>query len=831
MRAVVMAGGEGTRLRPLTTGTPKPLLPVVGRPIMEYTLRLLRRHGLTDTVVTVQYLASLVRGYFGDGTELGLDLHYATEQRPMGTAGSVRNAEEGLRDDDFLVISGDALTDIDLTALAAFHRDRDALVTVCLARRPDPLDFGIVITDDDGRVERFHEKPTWGQVFSDTVNTGIYVMKPEVLDGVPLGRAVDWASDVLPHLVAEKQGVFGYVAEGYWEDVGTLESYLRVQADVLEGRMRAEIDGFEVAPGVWISEGAEVDPEALITGPLYVGAYAKIEAGVELGAHTVLGTNVVVRNGARLARCVLHDNAFIGPGAELRGCVVGRSSDVMRGARVEEGAIVGDDCTLAEESIIASGVHVYPGKTIEAGAVIRDSVIWENRGHLHLFGPRGVSGIINVEITPELVVRLASAYATTLPKGAVVTVGRDHSRAARAFNRALVGALTAAALDVRDLRTMPVPITRADAARNSAGGVILRTAAGLPESIDIVLLDEHGANLGPAQQQRLERIFSRKEFRRPFPGEIGDISTPPRVVENYTHELLGVIDSRGVAEARLKVVVDCAGGVASLVLPTLLSRVGVQVLTMNGRLDEAAPTETGRDRARAMDRLGALVASSRADFGARFDATGERLWLVDETGRPIDDGRALLVVLDLVAAERRRGLVALPVTTTRVAERVTAYHGVEVRWTRTTADDLARVSAEPGLVFGGDGRGGFVVPEMGPHLDGLAAFIRLLGLVARTQLTLSAIDNRIPQAHVTRADVPTPWARKGQVMRSVAEAAADLNRDTTDGIRVVEPDGRWVMVLPDPVEASTRLWAEGPTDASARELLNSWVRVVEKAVR
>ena len=401
-----MAGGEGTRLRPMTASMPKPLLPVVNRPIMEHVLRLLRRHGMTDVVVTVQFLASLVRNYFGDGEELGMTLQYATEEEPLGTAGSVKNAEEALADDTFLVISGDALTDIDLTSLIAFHKERKALVTVCLTRVPDPLEFGITIVDEDSRVQRFLEKPTWGQVFSDTVNTGIYVMEPEIFDYVKTGGPVDWSADVFPQLIEEGRPVFGYVAEGYWEDVGTLESYHKAQADVLEGRVSVDIDGFEMSPGVWVAEGAEVDPEARLRGPLYVGDYAKVEAGAELREYTVVGSNVVVRSGAFLHRAIVHDNVFIGPHANLRGCVVGKNTDVMRAARIEEGAVLGDECVIEEEAIISSGVKVYPFKTIEAGAVIHSSVIWESRGQRSLFGARGVSGIVNVEITPELVVRL-----------------------------------------------------------------------------------------------------------------------------------------------------------------------------------------------------------------------------------------------------------------------------------------------------------------------------------------------------------------------------------------------------------------------------------------
>jgi len=830
MKAVVMAGGEGTRLRPMTANQPKPLLPVVNRPIMEHVLRLLRRHGLTETVVTVQFLASLIRNYFGDGDELGMNLQYATEEKPLGTAGSVKNAESELRDGRFVVISGDALTDLDLTAMARFHHDHGALVTVALKSVPNPLEFGIVIAGEDGRIERFLEKPTWGQVFSDTVNTGVYMMEPEVFEYVAAGEAVDWSQQVFPRLLDIGAPVYGYVADAYWEDVGTLESLLQVQADVLNHQVDVDIDGFEMMPGVWVCEGAEVDPEAILKGPVYIGDYAKVEAGAELREYTVLGSNVVVKSTAFLHRAVVHDNVFVGPQTNLRGCIIGKNTDIMRGARIEEGAVIGDECVVEEEAYISSGVKVYPFKTIEAGALVNTSVIWESRGQRNLFGPRGVSGLVNVEITPELAVRLASAYATTLKKGDVVTTSRDVSRAARALKRAVISALTASAINVRDLEAAPAPVTRFEIAHSdSAGGIMIRTTPGDAQSVDITFLDERGADLSPTAQRRLERVFSRQEFRRAFPGEIADLTFPSRMLEDYSQEVLRCIDTSGIPEAELKIVLDTAGGTAALVIPTLLGRIGVDVLTVNNRLDEVSPTETHAEHMRALERLGELVASSRAAFGVRFDPVGQRISLVDERGVIVHDDRALLVLMDLVAAERHTGSIALPITTTRIAEDVARFHHVTTRWAPTSPDELTKAAAFDGVIFAGDGRGGYVIPEFSTAIDGIAAFVRLTGLVARTKLTLSQIDARIPQAHVVRKSVPTPWAAKGTVMRAVVEAAGDRPLDTTDGVRVVEDDGRWVLVLPDPAEAVTHVWAEGTDAASASDLIEEWVAVVEGA--
>ncbi|HXO25673.1 MAG TPA: mannose-1-phosphate guanyltransferase, partial [Streptosporangiaceae bacterium] len=484
------------------------------------------------------------------------------------------------------------------------------------------------------------------------------------------------------------------------------------------------------------------------------------------------------------------------------------------------------------EAYLSAGVKVYPFKTIEAGAVVNTSVIWESRGQRTLFGPRGVSGLVNVEVTPELAVRLASAYATMLRKGSTVTTSRDVSRAARALKRAVQGALNASAINVVDLEAQPLPVVRFETARDHySGGIAIRTTPGDPQSVDIIFLNERGAELSQADQRKLERVFSRQEYRRAFPGEIAELSYSHRVVESYTHELLRCVDMSGVSEANLKVVADCAGGTTSLVLPSLLGTIEVGVLTLNNRLDEISPTETVAQQRAGLQRLAEMVSSSQAAFGVRFDPVGERIQLVDEKGELVSEDRALLSVLDLVAAERKSGRVALPVTTTRVAEQVCRFHGVQVTWTPTSMDALTLAAASEDVIFAADGRGGFVVPECARTVDGIAAFVRLLGLVARTRLTLSQIDARIPVAHMLKRSIPTPWAAKGSVMRTVVEAAGSNEIDTTDGVRVVVPDRGWILALPDPAEAVTHLWAEGDDADNAQLLMDEWAEVVEQAGR
>ena len=346
MKAVIMAGGEGSRLRPLTSNLPKPMLPLVNRPMMEHVVNLLAQHGFDEIVVTVAYLASAIRNYFGDGSEFGVRMVYATEETPLGTAGSVRNAMDELQE-RFLVISGDVLTDIDLSAIWATHEAKRALATIGLTPVDNPLEFGIVITREDGSIERFLEKPSWGQVFSDTINTGIFVLEPEIFEFIPAGRPVDFSGEVFPRLLEEELPLYGSVAQGYWEDVGTLTAYVTAHRDILDGKVNVAIPGFRLADSVWLGEGSDIDASATVVGPAVIGENCRIGPNVRVGEYAVLGANVRVRNGADIERVVIHDNAYIGESARLRGTVVGRACDLRKGVRCEDGAVLGDECFVA----------------------------------------------------------------------------------------------------------------------------------------------------------------------------------------------------------------------------------------------------------------------------------------------------------------------------------------------------------------------------------------------------------------------------------------------------------------------------------------------------
>ena len=823
-----MAGGEGTRLRPLTSNQPKPMMPLANRPMMEHIVRLLKDHGFDDIVVTVAFLANSIRTFFGDGSEFGVRMVYAAEESPLGTAGSVRNAMDEL-DDTFLVISGDVLTDIDLSAVVAYHKERGALATIGLKSMENPLEFGIVITREDGSIERFLEKPTWGEVFSDTINTGIYVLEPEIFDAIPAGIPVDFSGEVFPALLDQGRPLYGYVADGYWEDIGTLEAYTKAHQDVLDGKVEVDIPGFRVGDGVWLGEGTEIDPEARIEGPAILGDYCSVAAGAHLRAYTVLGSNVRVGADAYLERAVVYDNVYLGSATRLRGCVIGRSADLRRGARCEEGVVLGDECFVGEHAVINPGVKVYPYKTVEPGAIINSSIVWESRGARSLFGRLGVAGLANVDISPELAVRVAMAYATTLKKGATVTVSRDTSRAARALKRAVMVGLNTAGVHVDDLEVGTVPVTRFQVrTERSQGGITVRLAADDPQSVVIRFFDANGIDIDGAAQRKIERLFHREEFRRALASEIGDIGFPPRALEFYTAALIDTVDVDMIRAAGFKVVLDYAYGSASFVMPNVLGKLGAEVLTVNPFASTAGALAFER-REHAI-RVGNLVKASGSHLGIVIDPDGEHLTMVDDEGHVLSDDQALFALLTLVLQRTEHAQVALPVSVSNVAEELCRTHGATLRWAKLSASNLMELASEPGMSFAASQDGGFIFPEFLPAFDATAAFVHLLGLLATTGLRLSKVVSRLPRVHVASESVVTPWEQKGLVMRTLVEQSKDRDLVLVDGVKVLHDDG-WALVLPDPEEPVTHIWAEGPSDGEARRLAQEYARLIRQMLR
>ncbi len=833
MKAVVMAGGEGSRLRPLTIGRPKPMVPMVSKPVMGHILDLLKRHGISEVVVTLHFMPEAIQSYFGDGSSLGMKLSYAIEETPLGTAGSVKNAQEYL-DEPFLIISGDAVTDINLQEVIAFHQAKAAEATLTLYRVPNPLEYGVIITDADGRISQFLEKPSWGEVISDTVNTGIYVIEPAVLDLIQEGVPTDWSKDVFPQLLNSGRPLFGYVAGGpevpsggSWTDVGDITEYMRASGDVLHHRVHTEELGSHIGGEVWVGEGVEIAPDAQLYGPIYLGDEVKIKGGVVIHGPTVVRHYTIVDNRAHIDRSIIWRNCYIGEGAEIRGAIVGRQCTVKGKAVLFEGVVLGDNSIVGEGAVLHANVKIWPEKEIEPGATVKTSIIWGARGRRVLFGRFGVTGVVNVDLTPEFAARLGAAFGATLPKGSTVTINRDPHRSPRMIKRAVISGLPSAGIHASDLRSMPIPVARYHTrASHAAGSVHVRLSPFDQRVVDIRFFDGQGRNLSKNAERNIERVYFREDFRRVYLDEIGNIAYAPGVVETYVKGFLQGVDCDAIRQAGFRIVVDYAYAPTSEVLPQIMTELGVDVVPLAAHVDGEKMSVTPEEFGKALQELTLITGVLKRDLGVRLDVGGEKIFLADHEGHYIPELIASAAMATLALRANPGGVLVVPVHLPSLFEQIAAEHGGHVLRCKVDSHDLMNLSAREGVIMAADGMGNFVFPHFQAAIDGLMATVRLLEFLATQKTRLADVVAGLPPFHISHREVACPWEAKGAVMRLLNQQYKDRRADLIDGIKILLGEGEWVLVLPDPDFPRFHIYTEARSDSEAQDLADRYVRIV-----
>ena len=492
MKAIIMAGGEGSRLRPLTCDCPKPMLPLMGKPLMEYAVQLLRRHGVSDIAATLGYLPEAISDYFGDGGSFHVNMRFYTEKTPLGTAGSVLQARDFL-DERFIVLSGDGITDFDLTAALRFHEERKSLATLLLKKCAHPQEYGMVVTDADGRILSFHEKPGRSDIYSDLINTGVYILEKEVLDFIPEGKPYDFGHDLFPALLDMGLPAYGYAAEGYWCDVGDVAAYLQVHFDALDGRI--DLPGLEAnAPSL---SGCRME------GPAYVHPDAAIEEGAHIGPYSIIGGGCRVAAGAGVKRSLLLQGARIEAGAQLRGCICAKGSSIGADAQLFEESVVGSFSRIGERCVLAPGIKVWPGKCIPDGEHPGSNIVWGSR-----MEERFVSGALMLT-EPGQAARCVQACLAEMHARDVV-IGRENSSVADALFHAAVSGAMAQGLQVIDAGVCSLPQLRHALHGMHAGCALL------VKDDRLVPLDANGCPLPEKQQRSVLKLLQRQDYACPF---------------------------------------------------------------------------------------------------------------------------------------------------------------------------------------------------------------------------------------------------------------------------------------------------------------------------
>ncbi|MBP1993576.1 sugar phosphate nucleotidyltransferase [Paenibacillus eucommiae] len=822
MKAVIMAGGKGTRLRPLTCHLPKPMVPLLSKPCMAYTIELLRKHGISDIAVTMQYLPEVIRDYFGDGHEFGVNLHYFEEHTPLGTAGSVKHAQHFL-DDTFLVISGDSLTDFDLQQAYAFHQNKQSLATLLLTHVSEPLEYGVVMTDEAGRVMRFLEKPSWGEVFSDTVNTGIYILEPDIFGHIPEGSEYDFSQQLFPALLRDKSPLYGCISSGYWSDIGNLQQYRQTQFDMLDGTVNVKIEGKEVRPGIFIGDNVSLSPSIRWTGPAFIGSGTQLEEDVEIGEYCVIGKHNLLAKGSVLSRSVLWDHNHFAGRSELSGSTV-TSRTICKGtAFLGEGSVIGNRVTIGTGSMILPHVKIWPDKQIRENSRLSSSLIWGDHASKSLFKTSGVCGIPNVEMTPEFAARFGTAYGAALAPSRSITVSSSPYAFTRLLKQTVIASLQSVGTHVIDLGDLSAPAAQfAVRHLQTEGGIHISWSGNELEACLLECYDDTGMPIAKSKERKVENSYWQEDYSRASMRQLGHASIEPHMMSSYMDSLIEELDDeviQGKDEAAPETELDRKLG--ERLAPNMSSfRIIVEVSPWLGK--HAAPLWKAMNceyievsPASLQEPLTLFVAKSRAKMGIKLEGNGRNLQLLTEQGDVVEGDRLKLLVYVCYFHSCPGSVIGAPGSMPHVLESLAEGLGCQVIRTKELNRSIYEAS-HTNLLH--------------PLMDTLFAASLVIRHLQRTRLELSELLALLPDFHVHSERVDCPWDFKGKVMRSLVEQTGKSQIELLDGIKIYEDKG-WVLLLPDDDHPEFNIIAQAASGEEAQALIGQYREQILNALQ
>jgi mannose-1-phosphate guanylyltransferase/phosphomannomutase len=823
MKAVIMSGGFGTRLRPLTCNIPKPMVPMMNKPMMQHIVDLLKKHGITDIVSTLFYQPDIITKHFGDGSKFGINMQYRKAEADYGTAGSVRNAADFL-DERFIIISGDVLTDFDLTAAIKFHEEKQAKATLVLTRATNPLAFGVVITDNSGKITRFLEKPSWGEVFSDTINTGIYIIEPEVLKLIPYQKEFDFSKNLFPAMLEQDMGLYGYIAEGYWRDVGNLNEYQEAHLDALDDGVKLQHEGTMVGSAyVGVNTKIDTAPEN-IQGTVLIGKNCTIGRNVKI-IKSVIGNDCVIEDGAVIRNAVIWSDTTVGKGAELTSCVVAKWCTIGDYALISDNVYISDKCIIGKESKLAPNIKLWPEKEVEDGAILTRSLVWEDKWLKDLFTDARITGLSNIEMNPEFGAKIGASFGGLVGKGKTVLMSRDSDNVSRMMNRAIMCGLMSAGVDAGDLRAVSIPILRQELRGGKhAGGIHVRKSPFDKNLTDIIFFDAKGKDLPTSKTKSMERLFFGEDFPRAKQDDVGGVTFPERAQESYIQNFLSTINIDAISQSKFKLVVDYSSGIASSIFPNILGSFNAQVLSQNAYLDAKKITRTREEFENNVSQLSHIVTSLGYDVGFILDAGAERCLIVDENGKFVETDRLLTLVTHLfltVYPEVKK--IAVPITASAEIDLIAEHMGVSVVKTRDSHLSLMEAATKEDIKFVGGTKGGFIFTDFLFASDGMYSVAKILEMLALANTRFGLLDQQVPKLHMNKKVIHVPWDKKGRVMRYLMKDTDNQpHRILLDGVKLVLDQKACTSVLmwPDRAKPTFHVHAES-ADRELAEILVS----------
>lgn len=829
MKAVVMAGGFGTRIQPLTHSRPKPMLPIINKPMMEHTMMMLKNLGITEFIILLYFKPDIIKDYFKDGSDFGIKVTYVVPDDDYGTAGAVKLAEEYIGDENFIVISGDLVTDFDFEKLFDFHKRKKSKLSIGLTSVENPLQFGVVIANEDNVIEKFLEKPSWGEVFSDTINTGIYIIEPEILEYIPKDENYDFAKDLFPNLMKHEIELMGYTLNGYWRDVGNPESYREVHEDILAHKVNFPMNGqvTKFPDGILYSKQAyTLDPSIEITGTVLLGNGISISNGVKLG-NVVIGDNVTIKGHCKIRNSVIWDNVTIGKNTNLDNSVICNNNIIGKNVSVKGGLILAEGCEIGELTSFERDVTVWPDKNIEPASIVSNNIILGSKYKNSIFENGSVFGTSNVELSCEMVTKLSEAFAAQLPIGSKVIVGRDEDKNSRMLKRAFLGGLLSAGVNALDVKNVPQPVLRHTLANDDtlSAGVYFKRSINNTSDSEITFFNEFAIRINSSLAKTIEKTFFIEKFRRVDFSKIGRIyeSEPYIEYKKYKESIKATLDYETIKHSNFHIALDLMHGSSYALFPSLINELGIENVVLNANYDEQKLSNMESLQKRSGDNISKIVTALQYDLGVIVYPNVQRLTFITDRGEVLNKITALYCILHLVNFDARGGekrKVFLPTWSPDIIyfENLIIERG---KYSDFKVEQLRQYD----LIATTDGN--FSFKEFSYTRDGMYATLKIMQLLCTNKLKLSDVARKIDYFYYKAFKVDCPQSLKGKMMRKFLESAKNKKSSLLDGVKIWENETDWVLMIPDQYGAFLNIYMQAKDDASGQKLYGTYTKQID----
>ncbi len=831
MKAVVMAGGFGTRIQPLTNSRPKPMLPIINKPMMEQTMMTLKDLGITEFIVLLYFKPEIIQDYFGDGSDFGIKITYVVPDDDYGTAGAVKLAQKHIGDENFIIISGDLVTDFNFQEIFDYHKSKESKLTITLTSVDNPLEFGVVISNEDGKIEKFLEKPSWGEVFSDTINTGIYIIEPEILDYIPKHENYDFAKDLFPRLMREGIDLMAGYAKGYWRDVGNPESYREVYEDILLNRVKFKIDGKKqlFPDGILYSkDNYKLDKSIEIIGTVVLGKNVTLKKNIKLN-NVVIGDNITIGRDSNIRNSVIWENVTIGRNTKLDSCVICNDNKIGKNVTAKAGMILAEGCEIGELVSIEKDVTIWANKVIEDASIVSNNLILGSKYKNSIFEYGKVVGQSNVELSCEMATKLAEAFGAQLPVGSTILMSRDYHKNSRMLKRAFLGGILSSGINVVDYNAIPSSIMRCNIAINEkfVAGVYFNQKLNDPTSTVITFFNNEALRINSDLSKKIEKSFFKESFRRVDFSKIGEIYESAHEIEykSYKREIEVLLQLHKFKCIDCRIAVDMMHGIASEVFPEILNDLGIDNIMFNAHEDVSRLSNINSLVKQSNSDMSSIIKALKLDAGFILYPYGQRLDIVCDNGIVLDKQTSLFVVLMLLNMEAKslgvRKRVFLPTWASDIVE----FENIEIERGQYSNFTNAKLK-QYDLVATGEGNFSFI--EFATHRDSMYATLKILEMILTHGVRLSKLISSLPKFYYKTTQVQCNQALKGKMMRMFLQDAKGKKSSTLDGVKIWLDKHDWILMIPDLYTDNLNLYIQAQDNKKGQAILDKYSKKIEK---